>query len=195
MSADTVRSLNYGCGRDYRPGWVNAEINRAVKADVYIDPARSRLPFEDDTFEEVLLDNVLEHLPREQLFPFLDEMYRICRQGALLRVYVPHYTSVFNHANLSHCASFAIGAFDCCAPSGMFNSGERYGKAAFLVKKQRLLFFGHRPVRFPLLARLPINWMFNFGWAWQKLMERFQFAGFDEVYFELEVVKPAPPAA
>lgn len=189
MESSPLTKLNYGCGLDYRPGWVNVDVNRDVKADVYMDPGAGTLPFPEDAFEEVLLDNVLEHVPKDRLFAFLDEIYRVTRTGGVVKIYVPHYTSVFAHANLSHHSVFAIGAFDCCVPGGMFNSRERYGKACFRVRKQRLLFFGHKPSRCMWLGRLPINWVFNVGWVWQKAMERFQFAGFDEVYFELEVVK------
>lgn len=189
MEDPTAKRMNYGCGRDYRTGWMNVEMNRSVKADIYVNPQDTTLPFSDDSFVEILLDNVLEHLPKDKLFPFLDEIYRVSCPHAVVRVYVPHFTSVFAYANLSHQSAFAIGAFDCCEPGGMFNTSERYGKATFHVRRQRLFFFGHNPTRMPILARLPIDWLFNGGWVWQKFMERFQFAGFDEVYFELEVVK------
>ena len=57
------------------------------------------------------------------------------------------------------------------------------------LKKERLLFFHHNLVNYPLLSKLPINWLFNANKAWRLLMERFQFLGFDEIYYELEVVK------
>lgn len=189
MQSKTLNKLNYGCGLDYRPGWLNADINRGVKADVYLSPEATILPFADDAFDEVLLDNVLEHIPKAALFGFLDEIYRVTRPRGLIKIYVPHYTSVFAYANLSHQSAFAVGAFDCCVPGGMFNSHEHYGKATFNIKHQRLLFFGHKPSRCMWLGKLPINWLFNGSWLWQKTMERFQFAGFDELYVELEVVK------
>jgi hypothetical protein len=183
-----MNKLNYGCGRDYREGWVNVDVNPAVRADLHLEAGAS-LPFPNGTFEEVLLDNVLEHISKDHLFSFLDEIHRVCKVGALVRIYVPHYTSVFAWANLSHQSAFAIGAFDCCSSEGGVGSGERYGRGIFEVRRQRLLFIGHNPVRCRWLGRLPINWMFNFNWLWQKAMERFQVFGFDEVYFELEVVK------
>jgi len=180
--------LNYGCGKDYREDWVNLDINPEVRADVHVAPS-DPVPFPDNYFDEVLLDNVLEHIPRTELFSFLDEIYRICSDKAVVRVYVPHYTSVFAWANISHHSVFAVGAFDCCRPVGGMHSGERYGKAAFMVKRQRLLLIGHNPVRCKWLGRIPVNGLFNINWIWQKLMERFQIFGFDEIYFELQVVK------
>lgn len=75
--------------------------------------------------------------------------------------------------------------FDVEAP---FNA-ERYSTARFRVKQERLLFFHHNLVNYPVLSMLPISWLFNFSTPWKLLMERFQFLGFDEIYYELEVVK------
>ena len=189
-----MNRLNYGCGRDYREGWVNVDVNPAVRADVHISMG-ARLPFPDGMFQEVLLDNVLEHIRKDQVFEFLDEIHRVCADGARVRIYVPHFTSVFAWANLSHQSTFAIGVFDCCSPEGGVGSGERYGYGVFKVRRQRLLLIGHNPVRCRWLGRLPLNGIFNLGWFWQKAMERFQIFGFDEVYFELEVVKHDPADA
>jgi hypothetical protein len=74
-------------------------------------------------------------------------------------------------------------------PEAQF-TGERYGAARFKVRQERLLFFHHKLINAMFLSRMPINGLFNFGGLlWQELMERFQFFGFDEIYFELEVVK------
>lgn len=173
---------------DYRDGWVNADINPNVKTDVLLTDCIAT-PFEDNTFELILLDNVLEHIPKTDIFAFMDEMWRITSPSGILKVYVPHYTSVFAWANLSHHSAFAIGAFDCCRPVGGMHSGERYSRSAFRVLRQRLLLVGHNPVRCKWLGRIPINGLFNINWLWQKLMERTQLFGFDEIYFELQVVK------
>jgi hypothetical protein len=55
---------------------------------------------------------------------------------------------------------------------------------------ERLLFFHHNLINAIFLSRLPLNGLFSFGGVlWQELMERFQFLGFDEIHYELEVVK------
>lgn len=47
----------------------------------------------------------------------------------------------------------------------------------------------HSLVNYQVVAKLPMNWIFNLGHVWRMLMERFQFFGFDEIYYELRVVK------
>jgi len=181
------RRLNYGCGNNYRDGWVNLDINRSVKADVYIVDGL-KLPFGDSEFDEILLDNVLEHVPRTEFFPFMDELCSICRPEALIHIYSPHFTSIYGIGNPAHHVVFCVDAFSFFDPRGR-STGERYGAARFEVVQERLLFFGHNVIRMPWLAKLPINWLFNFGFVWKKLMERFQVFGFDEIYFKLKAVK------
>ena len=179
--------LNLGCGTDYRDGWVNADFNRGVKPDVCADISGT-LPFRDDVFEEVLLDNVIEHVPRGHYFGFLEELCRICRPGARICIYAPHFTSIYALKHPAHDVFFGTGSFALFEPEAPFNQ-ERYGKALFRVRRERLMFFHHRLVHFRFLRRLPIDGLFNFGPLWRQFMERVQFLGFDEVYFELEVVK------
>lgn len=179
--------LNLGCGNNYKKGWINVDFNKEVKADVYTD-LNKKLPFDDNSVDEVLLDNVLEHIKREKLFAFLEELYRICGTGAIIRIFVPHYSSMYALKHIAHQNYFGMCSFDIFDPRPTFNR-ERYSKARFKIKKEKLFFFHHNLFRFKFLSKLPINWLFNFNRPWQQLMERFQFLGFDEIYYELEVVK------
>jgi len=187
MAGMESKKLNYGCGNNYREGWVNLDINRSVKADVYIDNGL-KLPFGDSEFDEILLDNVLEHVPRTEFFPFMDELYRVCRQGALIHIYSPHFTSIYGIGNPAHHTVFCVDAFSFFKPLER-STGERYGHARFEVLEERLMFFGHNVIRMPWLSKIPIDWLFNFGFVWKKAMERFQVFGFDEIYFKLKAVK------
>jgi len=179
--------INLGCGNDYKRGWINADFNKEVKADVYADLTR-RLPFKDNYADIILLDNVLEHIPQDKFFFFIEELHRICKNNAIMHIFVPHFSGIYALKHPTHYKCFGIGTFDVMLPEKSFN-GERYTKARFKLNQERLLFFHHNLVNFKLLSKLPINWMFNFSRAWQLIMERFQFFGFDEIYFELKAVK------
>ena len=179
--------LNLGCGRDYREGWLNVDVNREVKADVYLDMAEG-LPFRDNSAAYAVLDNVLEHVPRDRYFHFVEELHRVCVAGAHIEVYVPHYSGMHALKHPAHHMFFGIGSFDLFEPDAPFNA-ERYSTARFRVLEQRLLFFHHNLVNYPVLSKLPINGPFNWGTGWQLLMERFQCFGFDEIRYRLHVVK------
>lgn len=179
--------LNLGCGRDYRPGWVNVDFNRAVRVDVHSDFTQG-LPFAPNSVDRVVLDNVLEHVKREHYFRFLSDLHRACKPGATIEVYVPHASGMYALKHPTHYNFYGIGSFDTFKPNAPFN-GERYCTARFQVRKEKLLFFHHNLVNARFLSRLPVNGLFNLSLLWQELMERFQFLGFDEIYYQLEVVK------
>jgi SAM-dependent methyltransferase len=91
------RVLDIGCGLGdmvhYRPGTVGVEVNpkavahcRARGLDVRpMQP--DKLPFEDHSFDGLILDNVLEHLERPQ--KLLSEMRRLLRPHGVSVVGVP----------------------------------------------------------------------------------------------------------
>lgn len=179
--------LNLGCGRDYRQGWINVDFNTSVRVDL-VASLFDGVPLRDSSVDEVVLDNVIEHVRRDSIFTFLEDLHRVCKSGAVIRIYTPHYSSMFAHKHLTHYTYFGIGTFDLFSPEAPFN-GERYSTARFAVDQERLLFFHHNLINYPWLSALPINGLFNLGMGWKLMMERFQFFGFDEIYYELRVVK------
>jgi SAM-dependent methyltransferase len=178
--------INLGCGTDYKKGWINVDFNKEVNADVYAD-FKKRLPFPSNYADYILIDNVLEHVERNRLFPFLEELHRICKKGAILEIFVPHYSGMYAFKHPTHYNYFGINSFSTLEENAPFN-GERYTKARFRLVSERLLFFHHNLVNTKLLSKLPINWLFNFSKNYQLIMERFQFLGFDEIRYVLKKI-------
>jgi len=119
--------LNLGCGNDYRKGWVNVDTGNCRK-DLHHDIEELPLPFADDTFDEVLMMHVLEHVERKTFPAFMRELHRICRPGALIHIEVPYYNSRnawtdFTHKNFFTEDSF--GYFDRNSP--LRENGVIYG--------------------------------------------------------------------
>ena len=83
--------LNIGCGGKYKEGWVNLEYDKELKADLYFDLNDiydgKNLPFEDNTFDEIVMIHVLEHLPHP--LPILKEIYRVCKTDGKILIEVP----------------------------------------------------------------------------------------------------------
>ena len=82
-----LKKLNIGCGNDYRDGFWNVDIGNCKK-DEEIDIAK-KLPFEDDYFDMVFAQHVLEHIPKERFFEIFGEIHRVMAKGALLEFIVP----------------------------------------------------------------------------------------------------------
>lgn len=86
--------LHLGCGRNILAGWVNVDRVALPGVDVVADLddcARTRLPFADDSVEELKMVHTLEHI-RDTL-GLMSELHRVARPGALLTILVPHGAS------------------------------------------------------------------------------------------------------
>ena len=56
-----MTKLNLGSGEDIRQDYVNADIRQETNPDILCD--MHNLPFQDESFSEVLLIDVIEHSP------------------------------------------------------------------------------------------------------------------------------------
>lgn len=102
--------LNLGCGDDYRDGWINADIRGNVNPDVLVDLDQLPLPFKNSTFEEILLDNVLEHVKDQ--FAVLQELHRIAEAGAKITFRGPHWNSRGAWIDPTHTRPFSVKTFE-----------------------------------------------------------------------------------
>ena len=81
-----VNNLHFGCGNDYKPGFLNVDLAR--KADVFLD-ARNKMPFKDNQIDLIYSSHFLEHLTNKELFTHLSECYRILKPGGSYRICIP----------------------------------------------------------------------------------------------------------
>lgn len=87
------RRINLGCGTDAREGYLNIDINAFNMPDLVADVrALDFLP--GGYYEEVLAQDVLEHLPRMHTLQALRQWNRLLRMGGVLRLRVPDVLAV-----------------------------------------------------------------------------------------------------
>lgn len=81
--------LNLGCGSVYstKKEWINADLSGG--GDVISIDVRKKLPFVDQDFDLVYSSHLLEHLELEEAESLLEELFRITKQGGVVRVVVP----------------------------------------------------------------------------------------------------------
>lgn len=127
-----MKKLNLGCGSDYKNGWVNLDINKNVKADIYHNIEKFPYPFHNNSFDFVLLNMVLEHISSP--IAVLEEVWRISKPNAMVKVFVPHWSSYLQYSDLTHKSAFSALSFH------YFETGnpKYYSKSAnFEVVKKR----------------------------------------------------------
>jgi SAM-dependent methyltransferase len=86
-----VTKINLGCGPKYFKDYINCDISPRVKADKYFDLEKFPYPLDSNMADEILLDNVMEHL--DDIPQVMDELHRILKPGGVLRVIVPYAKS------------------------------------------------------------------------------------------------------
>ena len=85
-----MKLLNAGCGTHYADGWVNTDVwqNHETRPDVLLKIGEP-YPFEDNTFDAVLMSHVLEHIAWPEVSAFLKDMSRVAKPGAPMLIVCP----------------------------------------------------------------------------------------------------------
>ena len=179
-----MRVLNLGCGHvkrnfpeaDVATEIVGVDISSQSQADVIHDLNRFPYPLDSDSFDLVIMQDVIEHL--ENVPAVLDEIYRVARDGAVIRIRTPHYSSYYAYNDPTHRRAFGLFAFDgfdAAKPNVL------YAKARFEILERRILF--PRLWRISGVAalanRFPARWEQLFAFVFRA----------ENLYFELKVVK------
>lgn len=180
-----MSKINLGCGKDHKKGYINIDISSQVKPDKVVDLEKAKLPFKDDSVEEIISNHVLEHI--NNFVPLMHELHRICKEGAIIKIRVPFYNSPEQYTDPTHVrffSPFTFNYFDTKSNINMYSHEVKSEKSMFKVKKVKL--------NFGIGRMRKLNWLFNpVININHRIYCRF-LAGFlpaSEIYFELEVVK------
>ncbi|RNC83975.1 MAG: class I SAM-dependent methyltransferase [Balneola sp.] len=110
--------LNLGCGNDIREGWINLDIAELPGIDVVHDVNNLPLPFEENQFDFILAQDLLEHL---EYIPLLKDIHRILKPAGIIEIRVPHYTSRYNFIDPTHKKRFSHKTFEFFVKGSSFN--------------------------------------------------------------------------
>jgi predicted SAM-dependent methyltransferase len=91
--------LNLGCGKRILEGYVNCDELAESGVDKIVNLDK-RLPFDDDVAEEVLLENVIEHV--NEPYKLMVEVWRVSKNGAKVILEAPHTSSGVLAGSLAH---------------------------------------------------------------------------------------------
>ena len=155
------------------------------------------LPLADSVVDEVFADHALAHV--QDFVGAMEEVWRVCKPGALVHVRLPHATSVWAASrDPRHQRLYTIETFDYFDPR---RPNERCPtRAAYVVEESRLYLTARgAPERGRGLARGTVSRLFeaaaNRSRGMQYRWERWlgHLVGFEEMYVLLTVVKERPP--
>jgi len=182
--AKEMKVLNLGCGNQYMKGAVN--VDYYYHANVKWDLSKVSWPFKTSSFDEVHAHHIIEHLP--DTLQTMKEIWRVTKPGGKVFITTPHCSSMGALSHVTHYRAFASTTFNCFLEEPSII--EHYGKERFKVKRTRLKWIKWRFDKWLLPFTAIVDFLINLPPT--LLVERFfayYFGGFDEIYFELEVIK------
>lgn len=168
--------LNLGCGRQHLIQAINLDVTPDTNPDVVHDLNQLPWPFPNNRFREVLAYDVIEHL--EGFISTIEEIHRVCRDKAVVRITVPHFSCANAFTDPTHRRFFSYFSMDYITGE---NEIEFYTRARFKKVSARMMFYPSliNKLVWRLANRYPAS--YERRWAWM-------FPGW-YLYFELEVQK------
>ena len=144
-----MKRLNLGCGRCIKPkekGWVNLDSKKLDGVDVVHNIEKLPLPFKDDEFDDILCQDILEHV---EYIPVLKDLHRILKKGGIVRIRVPHFTSRNNFIDPTHKKMFSVKTFDFFVKNSGINREYYFDfsfgriKHKYITFQKGLLFYNY----------------------------------------------------
>ncbi len=80
--------IDIGCKTSKKKGFQGIDILDFGQEIVW--DVTTGLPLPDNTVQEIYCSHFLEHLKVEQIQDFFLEMHRVCKEGSLIEIKVPH---------------------------------------------------------------------------------------------------------
>lgn len=170
--------LDLGCGNKKRPGAVGIDVNPRTDADVIHNLDAFPYPFTDGSFDEIYADNVIEHL--DDVMAVMEELHRISRPGALVKVIVPYFRSRWAFIDPTHRHFFGVESFAYFDPDHVHSRLYNYSEARFKV--ERVVFNETIPGR-RILKAIGNRWPVRYEARLSHL------APLDDLTFYLRVIK------
>lgn len=131
--------LHLGCGNNHKKGYINCDISKEVNPDKIVD-LEGKLPFKDNSVEEIIVEHVLEHI--QNFIGLMEELYRISKKNAKIKIRVPYFAYPGAFQDPTHVRFFTLKTFDYFSEKSEF---KFYSKSIFKIDEKRLKFFVTRP--------------------------------------------------
>ncbi len=85
--------LHLGCGANKLEGWVNIDSVKSFEPDLVHDISRP-LPYADQTVDEILAEDLLEHFDKYMRFVVFSDWVRALKIGGVITVQVPNFKKI-----------------------------------------------------------------------------------------------------
>lgn len=187
----TNTKLDVGCGSRKRIGFNGMDIVALEGVDIVHDMNVAPWPIDSNSITEMIFDDVLEH--SKDFLTILQEAYRVSKNGCILKISVPHFSSDNMYTDPTHTTFFSTRSFNYFDKSLNHKHGFYLQNVNFKIKKAEIHFveyFLHDSAAKKInpFKLVGIEFLVN---KFSRIYERFFAWIFPaaELYFELEVIK------
>jgi len=151
------KRLNLGAGNDIRSDCVNHDIASLPGIDVVADINLYPWPWDNDSFDEIVANDLLEHL--DNFLLAMEEIYRILKPGGLVKLSVPYWNSCSRYIDPTHKIGFHEDTFKFFDPSSHYcQERHYYTKARFSIVKETFVIMPFYPYFWiPKTSELKVN--------------------------------------
>ena len=121
------KKLNMGCGFKKLDDHWNVDVEKKCNPDQVLDFEVTPWPYEDNFFEKITADNILEHLGQDpKVFTnIIKEMYRVSADGAEWYINVPHHRCDLFWDDYTHVRALSAKTFKMFDQKVNYESIER----------------------------------------------------------------------
>ena len=138
------KKLNIGCGTKPKENWVNIDKFVPEGLDqIEFGDLEVGLNYPDESFDEILLDNVIEHI--NDIPASIREIHRLLMPRGVCTLITPHFSSASSWRDPTHVHHLSYFSFD------YFATGSRSNYLGTKFKVEKKLSFGGG---FGLIGRL-----------------------------------------
>lgn len=178
--------LHLGCGKKKYPGAFGVDAGAHAAADLQWNLDQRPWPLPDDTFSLVYMVSILEHV--EDVIGVMEEVHRVGRPGAEVRIYAPFASSHHLWTDPTHRRGFTANSFkyfdDQFAAGAFEYSTARFEVADVEYNKYEDWMWVYRPKRLD-------RWLLRLANRHKMLYEkRFMYLyQVQTIFFQLRVKK------
>jgi predicted SAM-dependent methyltransferase len=128
-----MKKLDLGCGSSKKPGYLGLDSLPLKGVDIVHNLEEFPYPFTENEIDEIWMDQVLEHIPVP--IKVVEELYRICKNGAKIHIGVPYFRSAYSAIDPTHVNFFGVFWFNYFDPNHEFFKRYQYSFAKFHIDK------------------------------------------------------------